>query len=116
MVSFQRRPGEEEGLSRVRGWWWLGDGSGNLTVTFPLRVLLPSVASHGGCPPAISGNRSGDKYLLSSYYVPGATEMAENKRTQSLIVWSHRPAGEVDGTSLVVTNVLSFVWEQYEFF
>ena len=48
--------------------------------------------------------------------MPGATEMAENKRTQSLIVWSHRPAGEVDGTSLVVTNVLSFVWEQYEFF
>lgn len=79
MVGFQRRPGEEEGLSRVRGWWWPGDGSGNLTVTFPLSVLLPSGASHGGCPPGIPGNCSGDKYLLSSYYVPGAAEMAENK-------------------------------------
>lgn len=42
--------------------------------------------------------------------------MAENKRTQSLPVWSHSLAGEVDGTSLVVTNALSFVWEQNEFF
>lgn len=31
-------------------------------------------------------------------------------------MWNHTPSGEVDGTSLVVTNAFSFVWEQDEFF
>lgn len=55
MVCFQRRPGEKEGLSRVRG-WWLGDPLGNLTFTFPLCVLLPSHCPEGGFPLGIPHN------------------------------------------------------------
>lgn len=46
MVGFQRHPGEEEGLSRVRG-WWLEEGSGES------HVYLPAVASRLPLPPRV---------------------------------------------------------------
>lgn len=79
----KRRPGEG---GRVKA--ESGAGGGLRNGSGVPHCHLPSL-----CPPAFRGfpwwlpssdlrkSLRGDKYLLSSYYVPGATEMAENKRT-----------------------------------
>lgn len=84
MVGFQRHPGEEEGLSRVRG-WWLENGSGE-SHSLP-RVLLPFHCYRGWFSSWDPMNHPQDKYLPSNYYVPGDREMTVSK-TQSLPSWS----------------------------
>ena len=58
----------------ARGWLW----GISLAPSPSVSSCLP-IATDGGFPHGIPCNHSQDKYLLSSYYVPGAREMAESK-------------------------------------
>lgn len=64
--------------SGIDGGWRL-----SLSPSHSVSSCLPS-PTRGGLPPGIPCDHSGDKYLLSSYYVQGAREMVVGKRDTEL--------------------------------